>query len=153
MKAKDVKEREKVKKIETEFNVKILKPGDAVNYPKQGDSVSVHYTGYLEDGTCFDDSYQRGQPVFFVLGAEQVLRGWELVLPILSRGERARIVLQPEFAYGDKGYPPIIPPKAVLTFEIELLTFSSQGTAERKTREKKAKADALAQQKAAERFK
>ena len=58
-----------------------------------------HYTGYLEDGTCFDDSYQRGQPVFFVLGAEQVLRGWEMVLPILSRGERARIVLQPEVSY------------------------------------------------------
>ena len=63
-----------------------------------------HYSGFLEDGTCFDDSNQRGQPVFFVLGAEQVLRGWEQVLPILSRGEKARIVLQPEVGHTTRSF-------------------------------------------------
>eukprot|EP01032_Pedospumella_encystans_P018500 gene18500-21060_t len=120
MKAKDVKEREKVKKIETEFNVKILKPGDA--------------------------------------GTTQGIWKMEHVLTTpINVGNQYSLCSELNkyfgFAYGDKGYPPIIPPKAVLTFEVELLTFSSQGTAERKTREKKAKADALAQQKAAERLK
>lgn len=58
--------------------------------------INRHYSGFLEDGTCFDDSFRRGQPIFFVLGAEQVLKGWEMVLPILSRGERARITLPAE---------------------------------------------------------
>mmetsp|Transcript_29543 Transcript_29543/g.49447 ORF Transcript_29543/g.49447 Transcript_29543/m.49447 type:complete len:159 (-) Transcript_29543:178-654(-) len=136
---RDLAQREQTKSMERQLNLKIQKPGDAVNFPRQGDSVSVHYKGYLDDGTCFDDSFARGQPIYFVLGAEQVLRGFELVLPILSRGERARITLEPDLAYGDKGYPPIIPPKSTLHFEIELLTFSSQGHAERKTREKKEK--------------
>jgi hypothetical protein len=134
-----------------------------------------HYQGFLEDGTCLDDSFQRGQPIFFVLGGEQVLKGWEMVIPILSRGERARITLPAEvtpyviprmtvqftnllvdctqpfaqLAYGDKGYPPIIPPKAVLTFELELLTFSSMGHAERKTREKKEREKLLLEQRQA----
>eukprot|EP01034_Spumella_vulgaris_P027626 gene27627-34373_t len=68
--------------------------------------------------------------------------GWEDILPILSRGEKARITLPSEYGYGDKGYPPIIPPKAVLTFEIELIGFSSVGNAERLNREKKALAAA-----------
>jgi FKBP-type peptidyl-prolyl cis-trans isomerase 2 len=55
-----------------------------------------HYRGFLDDGTCFDDSFKRGLPVYFVIGAGQVLHGWEMVLPILSRGETARIVLPPE---------------------------------------------------------
>mmetsp|Transcript_5229 Transcript_5229/g.11567 ORF Transcript_5229/g.11567 Transcript_5229/m.11567 type:complete len:151 (-) Transcript_5229:1087-1539(-) len=137
---KDVKQRENIKNIETLLDLKILKPGDAVNFPKQGDSVSVHYKGFLQDGTCIDDSFERGQPVYFILGAEQVLKGFEVVLPVLSRGEKAKITLTPDLAYGDKGYPPIIPPKSTLIFEIELLTFSSIGHAERRTREKREKA-------------
>jgi FK506-binding protein 1 len=90
---KDVKQRENIKNVEKLLDLKILKPGDAVNFPKQGDSVSVHYKGFLEDGTCIDDSFERGQPVYFVLGAEQVLKGFEVVLPVLSRGEKARITL------------------------------------------------------------
>jgi hypothetical protein len=55
-----------------------------------------HYISYLEDGTCFDNSSNRGQPLYFILGAGQVIKGIELVLPILSRGERARIVVPAE---------------------------------------------------------
>jgi FK506-binding protein 1 len=98
-----------------------------------------HYIGYLEDGTCFDHSYQRGQPLYFILGAGQVIPALEMVFPTMSRGEKARIVIPAEYGYGDKGYPPIIPPKAILLYELELITFSSVGTAERELRERKEK--------------
>jgi len=137
-KAKLIAERERIKNLESEFNLKILHAGDAVNFPKPGDTVSVHYLGYLPDGSPFDDSYSRGQPIYFILGAEQVLKGWEVILPIMSRGQKAKFTLPPEYAYGDKGYPPIIAPKAHLTFELELLNFTSFGNIERVTREKRA---------------
>ena len=112
------KEEEKLKK---ELNLTITKPGDAVYFPKQFDSISMHYIGYLADGSMFDNSYQRGQPVNFILGGE----GWERIIPMLSKGEMARITVPPHLAYGDRGYPPVIPPLATLTYEIELLTFTS----------------------------
>ena len=55
-----------------------------------------NYIGFLDDGSCFDNSYKRGQALYFILGAEQVIPAWEEVLPILSRGEKARIVVPPE---------------------------------------------------------
>ena len=116
------KEEEKLKK---ELNLTITKPGDAVYFPKQFDSISMHYIGYLADGSMFDNSYQRGQPVNFILGGGHVIEGWEKIIPMLSKGEKARITVPPHLAYGDRGYPPIIPPLATLTYEIELLTFTS----------------------------
>ena len=116
------KEDEKRKK---ELNLTITKPGDAVYFPKQFDSISMHYIGYLADGSMFDNSYQRGQPVNFILGGGHVIEGWERILPMLSKGEKARITVPPHLAYGDRGYPPVIPPLATLTYEIELLTFTS----------------------------
>jgi FK506-binding protein 1 len=116
------KEDEKRKK---ELNLTITKPGDAVYFPKQFDSISMHYIGYLADGSMFDNSYQRGQPVNFILGGGHVIEGWERALPMLSKGEKARITVPPHLAYGDRGYPPVIPPLATLTYEIELLTFTS----------------------------
>eukprot|EP01036_Dinobryon_divergens_P031987 gene31988-41486_t len=137
--AKAVRDAEELFKfIEKKYSLTVLKPGDAVNFPKMGDSIAVNYIGYLDDGSCFDNSYKRGQALYFILGAEQVIPAWEEVLPILSRGEKARIVVPPELAYGDKGYPPIIPARATLTFEIELMTFTSVGLVERLHREKKA---------------
>ncbi len=58
--------------------------------------VGRHYVGYLENGTMFDNSYDRGQPIFFVFGAGHVIPGWETVLPLLSKGEKARITVAPE---------------------------------------------------------
>lgn len=135
--AKLTEEKSKQKDIEKLFQLKVVKPGDAANFPKFGDSVAINYIAYLEDGTCIDNSLARGMPLNFILGAGQVIAALELVLLSLSRGERARIVVPPEYGYGDKGYPPIIPPKSVLLYEIELVTFSSVGSAEKILREKK----------------
>jgi len=84
------------KRIEKLFQLKIVQPGDAVNYPKHGDSICIHYAGYLEDGTCFDNSWQRGQSINFLLGSKQVIEAIELVVPLLSRGEKARLVIPSE---------------------------------------------------------
>jgi len=107
------------KSVEKLFQLKVVKAGDAVNFPKPGDTVCLHYIAYLEDGTAFDNSFNRGQPIYFILGAGQVISALEMVVPTLSRGSRARIVIPPEHGYGDRGYPPIIPPKATLLYEIE----------------------------------
>lgn len=98
-----------------------------------------HYSAYLEDGTCFDNSVNRGQPLYFVLGAGQIIAGIEMVLPILSRGAVARLVVPFEYGYGERGYPPIVPPKSILLYEIELITFSSVGNEERLLRERREK--------------
>eukprot|EP01038_Epipyxis_sp_PR26KG_P012005 gene12005-16073_t len=132
----------KEKKQADHLQLKVLKPGDALNYCNFGDTVSLHYVGYLEDGTCFDNSYSRSQPIYFILGAGQVIRAFEQALSVMSRGEKVKIVVPPEDGYGDKGYPPIIPPRSTLVYEIELIGFSSVGQAERLHREKKAQQDA-----------
>mmetsp|Transcript_17099 Transcript_17099/g.18553 ORF Transcript_17099/g.18553 Transcript_17099/m.18553 type:complete len:155 (-) Transcript_17099:62-526(-) len=125
------------KRIEKLFQLKIVQPGDAVNYPKHGDSICIHYAGYLEDGTCFDNSWQRGQSINFLLGSKQVIEAIELVVPLLSRGEKARLVIPSEYGYGERGYPPIIPPNSTLIYEIQLITFSSVGHVEKILREKR----------------
>lgn len=99
--------------------------------------VISHYKGWLEDGTLFDDTYQRDQPLYFVLGGGQVIQGFEEAIPNLSQKAVCSITVPPDLAYGDTGYPPIIPPLAILKYEIELVTFSSTGTEERLHRERK----------------
>eukprot|EP01039_Chlorochromonas_danica_P004060 gene4060-4439_t len=131
------KAEEENRNLEQLFQLKVIKAGDAVNFPKYSDSIAIHYSAYLEDGTCFDNSSKRGQPLHFILGAGQVISGIEMILPLLSRGTIARLVIPPEYAYGDKGFPPIIPPKSTVLFELELLTFSSIGSAERILRERR----------------
>lgn len=91
---------------------------------------------------CFDNSFNRGIPLAFILGNHQVLKAFELVLPILSRGEKAEITIPAGLAYGEKGYPPIIPPNATIRYELELLSFSSVGAAERLHRLKKLQEEA-----------
>lgn len=110
---------------QTEKNAKveyaILKPG-AGTTAKKGDKVTVHYVGALQDGTKFDSSLDRGTPFTFTIGAGQVIAGWEVGVAGMKVGERRRLVIPPEFGYGERGTPGgPIPPNATLVFEIELL--------------------------------
>jgi len=95
--------------------------------PKTGDEVTVHYVGTLEsDGSEFDSSRGRNQPFVFTLGKGQVIKGWDLGVATMSKGEVAKFTLAPEFAYGDAGSPPKIPEKATLVFEVELISWASK---------------------------
>lgn len=86
-----------------------------------GDFVSVHYIGTLEDGTEFDNSYDRGEPFQLILGAGQVIPGWEIGLLKMNEGDKAIFTIPPELGYGAQGSPPTIPPGATLIFEVELV--------------------------------
>lgn len=86
-----------------------------------GKNVRVHYSGYLEDGKMFDSSVERGEPFVFPLGQGRVIRGWDEGVALLKTGEKARFIIPSDLAYGDRGYPPIIPAKATLIFDVELL--------------------------------
>lgn len=98
---------------------KILERGNGKK-PAVGDRVSVHYKGALLDGTVFDSSFQRNQPIEFLLGEGQVIPGWDEGIQLLQVGDRARLVLPPELAYGSRGAGGVIPPNAVLVFDVSL---------------------------------
>ena len=97
----------------------ITKPGYGPK-PRRGQKVSVHYTGTLTDGTKFDSSEDRGKPFMFQVG-KGVITGWSLGVMTMKVGEKSRFTMASEYAYGDYGSPPAIPPKATLIFDIELL--------------------------------
>ncbi len=88
---------------------------------KNGDTVSVHYTGTLMNGTKFDSSRDRGTPFDFKLGQGGVIKGWDQGVPGMKVGGKRRLVIPQDLAYGDKGSPPTIPPKAGLKFDVELI--------------------------------
>ena len=98
--------------------VTTLKPGEGTA-PKATDRVKVHYTGTLTDGTVFDSSVQRGEPVTF--GVNQVIPCWSEGLQLMKVGGKSRFVCPSTLAYGDRGAPPRIKPGATLVFEVELL--------------------------------
>lgn len=81
----------------------------------------MHYKGTLEDGTEFDSSYGRGQPLTFTLGSAQVIKGWDQGLMGMCEGEKRKLVIPPELGYGSSGAPPKIPGDATLIFEVELV--------------------------------
>jgi len=93
--------------------------------PEPGAIVAVHYRGTLEDGTEFDNSYERGEPIQFALGEGVVIRGWDEGIALMKEGGKAKLVIPPELAYGERGAGGVIPPNATLTFEVELVGIRS----------------------------
>ncbi|XP_030015969.1 peptidyl-prolyl cis-trans isomerase FKBP1A-like [Sphaeramia orbicularis] len=101
--------------------VETLRPGDGKTFPKRGTKVYVHYVGTLTNGKKFDSSRDRSAPFEFIIGAGQVIRGWDEGVAQMSVGQLARLICTPDYAYGASGYPPVIPPNSTLIFEVELL--------------------------------
>jgi FKBP-type peptidyl-prolyl cis-trans isomerase FkpA len=106
------------KKTATGLVYQALKPGTGAT-PTAADTVKVHYQGSLTDGTVFDSSLQRGQPVEFPLS--QVIPCWTEGVQMMKVGEKAKLICPADLAYGDRGSPPRIPGGAALVFEVELL--------------------------------
>ncbi len=99
----------------------VIKDGQGERSPLLGDTVTVHYTGTLLDGTVFDSTIKRGSPASFKVG--QVIEGWNEALKSMKKGEKRILIIPPELGYGTKGYPGVIPGDAYLIFEVELLDF------------------------------
>jgi len=103
------------------LEIEILEQGSGQEI-RNGDTAVVHYTGTLENGTKFDSSLDRGMPFSFILGAGQVIKGWDLGVLGMKIGEKRKLTIAPELGYGQAGTPGgPIPPDATLIFEVELL--------------------------------
>lgn len=96
-------------------------PGEGT--PRLGGEVIVHYDGRLLDGTPFDSSYKRGSPFTFRIGIGSVIAGWDEAFLTMRKGEKRTLIIPYWLAYGEKGKPPKIPPKATLIFEVELIDY------------------------------
>jgi len=97
-----------------------LAPGSG-DLARPGDVVDVHYRGTLADGTQFDSSHSRGQPIQFILGQGMVIAGWDEGVAMMRKGGKARLIIPPQLAYGSRGAGGVIPPNATLNFEVELV--------------------------------
>lgn len=89
--------------------------------PQRGQTVVVHYTGRLEDGTKFDSSVDRGSPLRFTLGIGQVIKGWDEGLSTMQVGGQRQLIIPSDLGYGARGAGHVIPPHATLVFDVELL--------------------------------
>ncbi len=104
-----------------EVKKEILQEGTGDKVVEKGNSVVVHYTGTFEDGTKFDSSVDRNDPFPFTVGIGQVIQGWDQGLIGMKVGEKAKLTILPNMAYGAQGIPGAIPPNSTLIFEVELL--------------------------------
>ena len=120
--ASDPQDKKDEKVITTKSGLKYveLKEGTG-DEAKAGQTVEVHYTGWLKDGTKFDSSHDRNRSFSFRLGAGQVIKGWDEGVAGMKVGGTRKLIVPPELGYGKQGYPGAIPPDAELTFEVELL--------------------------------
>ena len=121
------KKAEELDKLSTGFKVtesglryQIIQQGNGEKAEK-GKTVSVHYKGQLSDGTVFDSSYKRNQPIDFKLGVGQVISGWDEGVSLLNIGDKARFVIPSDLAYGSSGAGGVIPGDATLIFDVELM--------------------------------
>ncbi|CAD6189648.1 unnamed protein product [Caenorhabditis auriculariae] len=105
---------------------KILKEGVGIAKPSNGTTVKVHYTGTLENGDKFDSSLDRSTPFDFLLGRSQVIKGWDVGVATMTKGEKAVFTIRSDYGYGDAGSPPKIPGGATLIFEVELLDWEAE---------------------------
>ena len=86
-----------------------------------GTTVSVHYTGKLQDGKVFDSSVSRGEPITFQLGKGKVIKGWDEGIALMKVGGKAQLIIPPQLGYGERGAGGVIPPNATLVFDVELV--------------------------------
>jgi FKBP-type peptidyl-prolyl cis-trans isomerase len=107
--------------VTTPSGLKIIETHPSDDAAKAGDQVWVHYVGKLQDGTEFDNSYKRGEPIPLTLGAGSVIKGWEEGLLGMKVGEKRQLIIPPDLAYGADGRPPTIPANSTLVFDVELV--------------------------------
>ena len=117
---KAAKAEAKVYSSESGLKWKVLKEG-AGRLPNTGETVVVHYTGWLTDGKKFDSSVDRDKPFLFVLGQGQVIPGWDEGVAKMKVGSKFQLIIPPELGYGKRGAGGVIPPNSTLIFDVELL--------------------------------
>jgi len=103
-----------------ELKIEDLKEGTGPT-PKKGDTIVVHYTGWLTNGKKFDSSHDRKKPLEFKIGVGQVIQGWDKGVITMKVGGKRKLTIPPDMAYGSRGAGGVIPPNATLIFEVELL--------------------------------
>lgn len=114
---------EQAKERTTPSGLKIIDTASGDGTAKTGDTVWVHYTGTLDNGTKFDSSLDRGEPFSFVLGEGRVIKGWDEGVVGMKVGDKRTLIIPPQLGYGAQGAGGTIPPNATLHFDIEMLGF------------------------------
>ncbi|XP_071738082.1 peptidyl-prolyl cis-trans isomerase FKBP15-1 [Rutidosis leptorrhynchoides] len=102
------------------------KPASCEIQAHKGDRIKVHYRGKLTDGTVFDSSFERGDPIEFELGTGQVIKGWDQGILGMCVGEKRKLKIPSKMGYGDQGSPPTIPGGATLIFDTELIAVNGK---------------------------
>jgi peptidyl-prolyl cis-trans isomerase A (cyclophilin A) len=112
----------KIQRTKSGLEYYVRKSGNG-DKPKKGQTIIAHYAGYLTSGQKFDSSYDRNQPFSTAIGAGKVIPGWDEAFLDMGKGEKRLLIIPYHLAYGEMGYPGVIPPKATLIFDVELLDF------------------------------